>query len=66
MAFTNDQITALKNAIAEGVLKVKYADKEVEYRSLNDMIRTLKMMESEVNPQTNSGRKYASFNNGLN
>lgn len=66
MAFTVDQIDALKSAIAEGVLKVKYADKEVEYRSLNDMVRTLKMMEAEVYPQKSSGRKYASFTNGLN
>ena len=37
--FTQEKLDALENAIAEGVLKVKYQDKEVQYRSLDEMLR---------------------------
>jgi hypothetical protein len=48
MAYTQDQYTALVDAISQGVTKVKYADKEVEYRSLDDMLRLKKLMETEL------------------
>jgi hypothetical protein len=31
-AFTQENLTALEKAIVEGVRRVKYTDKEVEYR----------------------------------
>lgn len=37
--FTQDQLSALEAAIADGALKVKYSDKEVEYRSLEEMLK---------------------------
>lgn len=48
MAFTQSQLDALDAAIAEGVLVVKYADKEVTYRSLNDMLRIRELMAKDV------------------
>lgn len=39
MAFTQDQLDAIEAAIAEGTLTVKYADKEVTYRSLDELLR---------------------------
>jgi hypothetical protein len=67
MAFTIDQYNTLIGAIAQGALKVKYADKEVEYRSLSDMIRVKQMMETELglNPTSNGKRVYAEFKTGL-
>ena len=68
MAFTIDQLTALDAAIAQGALTVKYADKEVTYRSLNEMLQLRDLMNKEVNPASNvepRGRKYAEFSNGL-
>lgn len=37
--FTLERLEALECAIADGTLKVKYSDKEVEYRSLKDMMK---------------------------
>ena len=48
MAWTADDIADLKAAIAAGVLTVSRNGKTVTYRSLDDMIRTLRLMESEV------------------
>lgn len=42
--FTLEALQILEESIAEGVLKVKYTDKEVEYRSLTDMIKTRNLM----------------------
>lgn len=66
MPFTQAQLTALDEAIAGGVLKVKYADKEVEYRSLSDMLRTRQLMALELGVvKPAAGRKFAEFNSGL-
>jgi len=48
--YTQDQYKALTDAIAMGALKVKYADKEVEYRSIGDMIRIKDLMEKDLFP----------------
>lgn len=68
MAYTQQQIDTLKAAIAEGALTVRYADKQVTYRSLDEMIRILSIMEREVNTtdvETASGIVYGSFSKGL-
>lgn len=38
-AFTEKQLADLEVAISQGVLKVKYTDKEVTYRSIDEMMR---------------------------
>lgn len=48
MAFTQTEIDKLKQAIALGALRVRYADRDVTYRSLDEMRETLGMMEAEV------------------
>lgn len=66
MAWTIEQYNALTEAIATGSLTVKYADKEVTYRSLNDMLRILGLMKTELFPSTtNTRRKLASYSKGL-
>jgi hypothetical protein len=63
--YTIEQYTALKAAIAQGALRVKYGDKEVEYRSLSEMERIKLSMESELFPgNKSSNRRYASFSKG--
>jgi hypothetical protein len=64
MAFTNEQLVALDSAISQGVLKVKYSDKEVTFRSLSDMLKLRDMMLRELG-QGSSTRKFAVFNKGL-
>lgn len=39
MAWTQTQLDALEAAIAQGTTKVKYSDKEVTYRSLDEMMQ---------------------------
>lgn len=66
MAYTQEQYTALCEAIAQGVLKVEYSDKKVEYRSLNEMYRIKKDMEKELglaNPANN--RLFAIHDKGV-
>jgi len=48
MAFTQDQLDALDAAIASGTKRVKYADKEVEYQSLEQMLRIRGLMIDEL------------------
>lgn len=65
-SWTIADLQMLEKAIAQGALRVKYADKEIEYRSLDDMLRLADLMRKDlgtVNP--NAGRKYADFNKGL-
>lgn len=66
MAFTLEQYEALKAAVAEGALSVRYADKSVTYRSLDEMLRLLKLMATELglNANNDGGRRYASFSKG--
>lgn len=64
--FTIEQQAALKAAIAEGALMVRYADKSVTYRSLDEMLRILKLMETDLglNANNDGGRRYTSFDKG--
>ncbi|MNJ58422.1 hypothetical protein D3C77_540550 [compost metagenome] len=66
MAYTIEQYNALQAAIAEGALSVRYADKSVTYRSLDEMMRILKLMASELglNACNAGGRRFASFSKG--
>jgi hypothetical protein len=49
MAFTQTDIDTLKAAIASGILRVRYSDREVTYQSTADMLQALSLMEQEVN-----------------
>lgn len=49
MSFNQQQIDALQAAISQGALKVKYQDREVQYRSLDEMLQILNMMQNSVN-----------------
>lgn len=65
--FTQDQLDKLNEAISQGALIVQYADKRVEYRSLNEMmaIRRTMMQDLGLLTNTNGGRLFAKFNKGL-
>lgn len=67
MAFTTEQLEKLDEALSQGVLKVKYADKEVTYQSTPDMLRLRNLMATELGLVDNSsGRVYTSFDKGFN
>lgn len=46
--FTFERLEALEAAIAEGVTRVKYTDKEIEYRSLDDMMKARDLMRRKL------------------
>lgn len=68
MAYTLDQYESLKAALAEGALSVRFGDRLVTYRSVDDMFRILRLMESDLglttNTNSNGGRRFASFSKG--
>lgn len=66
MAYTIEQYQALQAAIAEGALSVRYKDNSVTYRSVDEMVRILKLMASDLglNADPNGGRRFASFSKG--
>jgi hypothetical protein len=62
MAWTQADVDALKAAIATGARSVRYGDKTVEYRSLDEMRQVLRDMQDEVSPATAGARcSYATF-----
>ncbi|MGI9158137.1 MAG: phage head-tail joining protein [Saprospiraceae bacterium] len=68
--FTLEQYTTLKAAIAQGSKIVQYADKRVEYRSLDEMLAILKMMEQELGIGSGSAnfqgtRRVAQYDKGI-
>lgn len=65
--YTTEQYNTLCAAIAQGVLRVKYGDKEIDYRSLNDMRQIKAMMEAVLFPgKKKTKRKYLNFKKGFN
>jgi hypothetical protein len=66
MAYTLEEHETLTKAIASGALRVEYADKRVEYRSLKDMLTLKSAMEIELGLTTKkSGRTSGRFDKGL-
>jgi len=53
-SFTQENLMLLEQAIVEGVKRVKYSDKEVEYRSLDEMIKLRNLMKKELCTGTTS------------
>ena len=49
MAWTIAERDALKKAIAQGAQRVRFGDRDVEYRSLDEMRQTLSLIEAELN-----------------
>ena len=52
MPYTTEQITAMKNALASGVLRVRFADREMEYRSFKEMQAIIDAAETELAGQS--------------
>lgn len=55
MAFSQTDLDAIKTAIASGTMKVKYADREVQYQSLDDLLKIKGLIEKELGQ---AGRKF--------
>jgi hypothetical protein len=59
------QLSTLERAIAEGALTVRYNDKSITYRSLDEMIRIRDMLRRETGQAVSTSRLKAQFTKGL-
>lgn len=57
MAFSASDISALETAIKSGQLKVRYADREVTYQSLEQMMALRNTMQREVNAASSNAHQ---------
>lgn len=57
MAFTETQLEAIEKAIAEGTLRVKYENKEVEYRSLDEMLKVRDLIRKDLGIVSAKGQR---------
>lgn len=48
--YTAAELAALRAAMASGALRVKYADKDVTYRSLEEMVQLERTMTADITP----------------
>jgi hypothetical protein len=53
--FTIEALQALEKAIADGAMRVKYSDKEIEYRSLKEMLQVRDLMRNQLGLKTKCG-----------
>jgi len=65
--FTQADLDALEKAIYQGVLQVKYTDKEIRYRSLDDMIKARDLLRHKLGLDTapRGTRRVAQFSKDL-
>jgi hypothetical protein len=55
--FTLEHLKTLEEAIASGVMEVKYNDRQVKYNSMNDMLKARSLMRQALGLEAKSGRK---------
>ena len=48
MPYTDDQLQALRNALANGVRRVRFADREIEYRTVEELKAAIAAAETEL------------------
>lgn len=65
MSYTESDLEKLESAIAEGARRVRYSDKEVEYRSLNEMLTIRDQMREELGKKDKPSRRVGEFHKGL-
>lgn len=65
MAWTQADLTALDDAIKGGEQRVKYRDREVTYRTLDEMLRLREAMRREIGVVGEGVRKVAQISKGM-
>lgn len=56
MAYTEQDLQAVRKAIAGGYLEVQYGDKRVRYRSLSELERAASIIQADLNRQAGRSR----------
>lgn len=64
-SWSSDDVAALERAIASGARKVKFRDREVEYRSLDEMREALRIMNQSLSGGAKSRRRFAQYEGGI-
>lgn len=64
-SWTQADLDALEAAIAKGVRRVKYSDKEIWYHSLDEMLKLRDTMRKCLGKAAKTVRVYASHDKGL-
>jgi len=49
MAWTSTQLAALKDALASGKLSIRFGDRSIQYRSVDELRKAIAIVEKEVN-----------------
>jgi hypothetical protein len=52
MAWTSEDLAAIESAIATGARRVRFQTHEVEYQSLNDMLKVRALIRDEIAGQS--------------
>lgn len=67
MAWTQTDLDKIEKAIAQGPQKIKFSDKEITFRSLDEMLKIRDLIKTSIGQKTN--RKitahYPSHSKGL-
>ncbi|WP_394369840.1 phage head-tail joining protein [Arachidicoccus terrestris] len=63
--YTLDQYKAIVAAYSQGVTRVKYGDKEIDYRSVVEMERIIANMEIALGLRSFHRKKTIRYNKGL-
>lgn len=63
--WTENDLTIINEAIAQGARRVRYGDKEVEYMSLREMLQAKSAIEKSLSTKKRPTRKFASFTKGI-
>jgi len=58
--FSTEGLTAIEDAIAGGYLEIRYDDKTVRYRTLDELLQVRDLIRTRLGSGTTS-RKYVSF-----
>ncbi len=64
MPYSQADIDALETAIASGAKKVKFSDRETEYRDLGEMRDILKTMKASVSGSKRMAYTYSRYERG--
>ena len=46
--YTDQQLQALRDALANGVRRVKFGDREIEYRTIDELKQAIATAEAEI------------------
>lgn len=61
MAYTQDDVDKLKEAISSGAEEVQFSDRRIKFRSIDDMNKLLKIMQDEVAGVNSSSKEVSPF-----